>query len=159
MIVPRKQVTAALFKLLADCYPWVTADPRLQLPEDLPGGQQPALFLVKPQEHLDAEPPSFMMPKYTLTYFALILVYSPSVGIGAGEFSAEDLMADILDAVDDALIGPRFGEPNTLGGLVTNCFISGDIFIDTPVFFEHCAIWVPIKCIVGGGLSCVPRKG
>ena len=150
MRVPRKQISTALFNLLAGCYPWKTADPRLQLPEEFPAGQQPALFLVKPQEHLDQEASAnFTMVKYTLSYFALILVYSSSVGIGPGDFSAEDLMSDILDAVDNAIIGPRLGESQTLGGLVTNCYIEGEIFIDTPVFFEHCAIWVPIKVVVG----------
>ena len=125
----------------------MTADPRLQLPEELAAGQQPALFLVKPQEHIDQF--SMAMPIYKLTYYALILVYSPSVGIGPGEFSAEQLMDDILDAVDGALQAPRLGEKQTLGGLVENCYIDGDVSIDTPVFFEHCAIWVPIKVITG----------
>jgi hypothetical protein len=150
MRVPRKKVTSALFELLAGCYPWVTADPRLQLPEELPGGQQPALFLVKPQEHIEQEPASnFTMRKYTLTYFALVLVYSASIGgNGNGDFSAEEQMADIMDAMDNAL-APNPGEPQTLGGLVTNCWMDGEVFIDTPVFFQHCAIWIPIKCVVG----------
>lgn len=146
MQVTRKAVTAALYSILKGAYAWQTADPRLMLPDDLAANQQPALFLVKTKERVDQS--NFAMPKYLLSYYALILVRAAGVPEDLTN-TAETRLDDILDAVDTALQAPRRGEPQTLGGLVTNCWIDGEITIDTPVLFEQCSIWLPISVQVG----------
>jgi len=144
MRVPRKQVSHALFTLLKNSYAWNTADPRLQVPDDVTAMAQPAMFLVKPQEHLSQQE-TFMLPVYKLSYHILISLRADG---SPEDISAEDQMDDILDAVESALM-PHPGEYQTLGGLVTHCWIDGTISIDTPVLFQQCAIWIPITVVVG----------
>jgi hypothetical protein len=144
MRVPRKQVSAALYTLLQGAYAWGLANPRLKLPQQVPANQQPALFLVKPKENISQNPARFL-PTYNLQYYALVIVRSDAL---PSDVLAESLMDDILDSIEGALM-PNPGEPQTLGGLVNNCWIEGDITIDTPVLFPQCAIWVPITVKVG----------
>ena len=108
---------------------------------------QPAFFLMKPRELIsDAE--TFSLNRYTLKYYALVLLRASAMPEDAGS-TAENVMDNILDALDAAMQGPRPGEPQTLGGLVIKCSIDGEITIDTPVLFEQCAIWIPITVVVG----------
>jgi hypothetical protein len=146
MQASRSAVSAALFNLLKGCYAWVTADPRLKLSDDLAANAQPALFLVKSAENI-TQSGDFSMPVYTLKYHALVFIRASATPEDSGS-TAEDIMDNILTAIDNAM-QPILGEANTLGGLVTNAWIDGDVQIDTPVLFESCAIWVPISVKVG----------
>ena len=148
MNVPRNDVTTALFNLLNGCYPWVTSNIRLRLPQSVPSGQQPSMFLAKIREEFNQTKTNYLT-SYTLHYMAFILVKSDSL---PGTLpSAESEMDQILDAIDSILFktpqGP--GMPQTLGGLVTNCWIEGEVLIDSPVLFSQCAIWIPINVLTG----------
>jgi hypothetical protein len=59
------------------------------------------------------------------------------------------LIDDIIDAIDAALSSPRIGEPQTLGSIVSNAWIEGEVLIDPPVLFEQAAIFIPIRVKVG----------
>jgi hypothetical protein len=148
MQTPRKEISAALFNLVKNAYPWKTCLPRMKLGDDLPANMQPAAFLVKPREVIGQDQSmGFGTPTYKLTYYILVLIRASATPEDTGT-TAEDIMDDILDALDRMFL-PYLGAPNTLGGIVTNCYLSGDVQIDTPVLFEQCAIWVPIAVEVG----------
>jgi len=151
MQVPRAQVSGALFTVLQNAYSWALADPRLPVPAKLGANQQPALFLVKPDEDWTQQGGNRMaMTSYTLQYYALVMVR----GAGTPEdpdATCENVIDSILDAIDTAMMPspPGLGFKQTLGGLVTNAWIEGRVTIDTPVLFQQAAIWIPIKVLVG----------
>jgi hypothetical protein len=129
MAVTRKQIAAALLALLAPTggsFP--TSGRRLVDPETLSGGQFPALFLIKGTEkyHYDGEGET-LPPVRVMDFEAYILVdYS-----GNAAAVPADGIDDLLDAIDAALapigVDALNGNRQTLGGLVYNCKISGDI--------------------------------
>jgi hypothetical protein len=143
----RTAISTALFNLLKNAYAWNLADQRLQVPDNLDQESQPAMFVMKSKENVTQRGGmDFAMPVYKLSYAVLITLMA---GATPETTTAESQLDAILDAVDAALQSPRKGEPQTLGGLVTNCWIEGDIQIDTPVLFQQCSIWIPITVLVG----------
>ena len=124
------------------------ADQRARVPDDIPANQQPAMFLIKPKEVWNQTSGDFTMTTYRLQYFLLVSTRAAGTPEDSGS-TAENILDNILDAIDTALQSPRKGEPQTLGGLVTNCWVEGQVDIDTPVLFEQCAIWLPITVVVG----------
>lgn len=145
MRVSRKTISAALFEAVKAGYSWNFADRRARVPDDVPAFQQPAVFLIKPQERGE-QPNGWGANRWTLQYYILIAFRAAGT---PEDTPAEDQLDDILDAIDK-VITPVDGMPNTLNGLVTNVWISGPIEIDSPTLFEQCAIWVPVSVLVGG---------
>jgi len=127
-----------------NAYPWVTADKRLRLPDDLTANMQPAMFLIKPTEHI-SQAQTFAMPSYRLQYYVFLAVRASAI---PEDTSTESVLDGMLDSIEAAMM-PLLGEKQTLGGLVTHAYIDGTVSIDTPVLFEQCAIWLPITVIVG----------
>jgi hypothetical protein len=82
----------------------------------------PALFVVEDDEQ-DNQQQDFGLETYKLD-FALWL-YTP-VAEGGSE-APGTAMNTALDAIDLAIRGPIAGERQTLGGLVTNCWIDGKV--------------------------------
>jgi hypothetical protein len=150
MQVSRSQVTTALYNLLSGCYAWnnlnsVQANGRLQLGDDVPAYEQPALYLVKGKETWDYRK-SYGAIQYTLEYNALILVRA---GGSPEDTTAETVMDNILDAID-RVMSPQPGyQFQTLGGLVYNCYVNGPVEIDPPILHDQAAIWVPILVVTG----------
>ena len=146
MPVNRQAISLALFNLLASAYPFATADPRLHLPDDVAALAQPSLFLVKPRENI-TQSDTFGAPKHILKYYAFIIVRNDGVPADPGN-TAEAQTDNILTAIENVM-SPRPGELQSLGGLVYHCWIDGDVEIDTPVFFEQAAMWIPLTAITG----------
>lgn len=150
MQVKRYQVTAALYSLLSGAYSWnnlgtTQANGRMQLGDDVPASEQPALYLVKAQEQWDYKT-SYGAIKYTLQYHALILVRA---GGSPEDTTAETVMDNILDAVDSAMSPQPGYQFQTLNGLVYNCYINGPVEIDPPILHDQAAIWIPILVVTG----------
>ena len=150
--VTRSLISEALFDLLKNAYKWGTADSRLRLPDDVANFEMPALFLAKPAEELSQH--TFGLTKHHFRYYAMVILRSDSIPTAISE-RAEAEMDAILDAIEHA-INPSSGvpsigraQPQTLGGLVTNAWIDGTVHIDSPIFFETCAILIPISVVTG----------
>ena len=148
MRVSRRSVTAALWTLLEGAYSWKFADQRAQVPDDVMNFAQPALFLTKIKESVTQGDRNFAMTSYVLHYAVMIFVRA-SGAVDDPTDTTEMIIDDIIDAIDGALSSPRVGEPQTLGGLVSNVWIEGEVMIDPPALFEQAAIFIPISVKVG----------
>src|SRR4051794_27535359 len=121
----RDAIYTALFNLVASSSSFVTASRRLKLWSDLNASQKPAIFLAQRgeiyQQGSEATP-----QKVTLK--ADVFIYTdagkdPNV-IGATALN------NLVDAVDAALAGSPVTGQQTLGGLVSHCWIEGNIMLD-----------------------------
>jgi hypothetical protein len=148
MRTSRRSVTAALWTLLDAAYPWAFADQRAQVPDDVMNFAQPAMFLTKVKESVVQSDRNFALTSYVLHY-AVIIFVKASGAVDAPTDTTEMLIDDIIDAIDAALSSPRIGEPQTLGSIVSNAWIEGEVLIDPPVLFEQAAIFIPISVKVG----------
>jgi hypothetical protein len=149
MAVTRKQIAAALLALLAPTVQ--TTGRRLVDPEQIGGGNFPALFLIKGTEkyHYDGEGET-LPPTRVLDFEAYILTDYTATPAAV----PADAIDDLLDAIDTALAPPivdqlNNGNRQTLGGLVYNCVISGDIKIAPGDSIGKGEVLIPIQVTLG----------
>jgi hypothetical protein len=142
---PRKTISIALFDLLKAAYPFTSSARTGEIPSNVPPTDQPALFLVKPEE-VESEPQAYGATKYDLHYGALVYLQKDAV---LGSVDHLDLLDDIMDALDNALQAPFPGSPQTLGGLVAQCSIDGPIKIVSGIVGQMCVLIVPITVVTG----------
>lgn len=124
----RKAVIAALLAQLNVNNTFATIGHRLTDPTTIGDGNYPALFLIKPNERTERASGS-MPAKRIMECYACIYT---NVGDDPNAIPA-DAIDDLLDAIDIALApGPADqgrGGRQTLGGLVENCIVDGNIDI------------------------------
>ena len=122
MITRRETIYVALWEMLNAIPQFVTRSRRLQHWNDVAPALQPALFMVQHQQvvqQVKGLPPTW--------HFSLSLYIYDHCNGDASAIPGQRLNV-LLDAVDDALAANAVGE-QTLGGLVSNCWISGPIEI------------------------------
>jgi hypothetical protein len=145
MISPRDAIYNALLALLAANAPFATTSRKFRMWSSVPPEEQPALFLrAGPQR--SSEDRTFGLPKWTLKCWAFIYVLHD-----AGSQVPGTTLMQFLDIVDANMAPPQPGGLQTLGNLVTNAFISGDVIVDEgalPMDNQSLAV-VPIDIIVG----------
>jgi hypothetical protein len=150
--IKRSDISKALFALIQGAWKWGTANPRLRVPDDLTGFELPAMFLAKVNE--DTTEATFGLTKNHFRYVLLVVLRADST---PEDTPIEGTLDDILDAIEGVLHsgtaqtprGPIL--PQTLDGLVENCWIDGRTEIDSPILFETCALWIPISVLPRGG--------
>lgn len=146
MNVPREQVSAALFNLLKTAYPWVKSARAAQMWDAVGSTNQPymAVFAVGNEAKEQAR----ALTRWRMKFVCLVYLRADQSQVDAGT-TVETTINQIIDAVDAALVGPIKGERQTLGGLVEHAWIEGEIFIDTGIVDQQCAILIPILASTG----------
>jgi hypothetical protein len=145
MNTPRKTISRALFNLLAPAYPFARAAKTAEVPSGVAPIDQPAMFLVKPGEN-EAEPQALGAKRYEIHYGCLVYLQADAV---RGSEDHLDVLDDITDALDKALQAPFPGSPQTLGGLVVQCGIDGEIKIVSSILGQMCVLVIPITVLTG----------
>lgn len=148
MTVSRKSITDALLKLLApDGGVFKTSGKRLRDPETVAALNSPALFLIKPNENYNRGDSSMLPPRRVLDVFAIIYT-----NIGDNQDTVpSDVVDDLLDAIDTAMTPSGADLPSgrqTLGGLVNNCIISGDLDLAPGDVQGRGTVVIPIKIML-----------
>lgn len=143
-LATRETVTQALFTLLQKAMTFKTSSRRLQITEDVSSVDKPAMFLVCHKEtHVKGK--SMAPAIRTLEYVAWFFI---DTGLDPNVLPDTELNA-LIDSIDPStggVLAPAGGTlQQTLGGLVTNCYIDGEI------------IRVPGD-VDGNGLAVVPIK-
>jgi len=137
----RETVYAALFAKLSTVPGFVTRSRRLKHWDDVPGAQQPALFMGQKNERVEPRGPG--MPR-VLGMTALIYVYAKS---SDQTTSPSIKLNGLVDAVEAALAPDPSGK-QTLGGLVSHCWVSGNILEDEGVLGDQAVAIIPVHILV-----------
>jgi hypothetical protein len=147
----RTAVFQAVYNLLANAYPWSSAQRRLVVPNNIAPGDQPALVVVYIG---DAQ-------SQGQAFQAIRKEYRLAAGVYIRADSEEppyvsDTICEILDAIDIAFEKTNpdgsekpLGQQQTLGGLVTNCWIDGEVFVDNEALQQQCVVGIPIRAVTG----------
>lgn len=147
MRVARKLISQTLFAQLESAYPWARAERGTEIWSNVAPVDQPFLGLICPHEAA-SQPQSWGLTRWERFYFALIYLRRDQMPLEEGQYFS-DLVDDMLDAIDLALLGTPKGEANTLGGLVTQCSIDGDVMVNSGLLDNQSVILVPIHVVVG----------
>ena len=130
----REQIYSALFDKIKDIGGFKTTSRKLMHWNDVPAGEQPALFQIQ-----KAETPtqSKGMPTVWNLSVALYLYVNTQ-----GQ-TPSMVVNDYLDKIEEAL-KPDYEGFQTLGGLVSHCWISGAIETDEGLLGEQGVAIIPI---------------
>jgi len=142
----REPIYGALFAKLAAAANFVTASRRLRHWADVGPAEQPALFQAQKSE--TAKHARGLPPRWTIEIDLYIYAQAPD------ELTAPaSVLNPLLDAVEAALAtgGADLATgTQTLGGLVSHCWIAGKIQTDEGVLGGQAVAIVPIEIVVGG---------
>lgn len=149
----REQIYAALFALLQPLKTAgtvATLSRRLRHWSDLGAREQPALFMA--QKHETAQRLRGQPPKWTLLVDLWVYCNAPD------DLTPTDpTMNGILDAIETALAptGKDFTTVNaqTLGGLVSHCFIAGQVETGEGLLGGQAFAIVPIEILAPGAIG------
>lgn len=117
------------------------------MPPTLTPDKQPAVFVVQGPEHKEPHPRG-TSGKLMLHAFILAYCYETTPAQD-GTTQLNTLIKSIEQAIeaDDA----DSGGIQTLGGLVYQCWIEGDIDVDPGVFGQQAVAMIPVKMLVPVG--------
>lgn len=140
----REQIMQALFALVSGSASFITASRRLKLWTDVPESEKPAIFQYeRDDEYKGADrhlPPTVTMNVDLYVYTA------PGMDSGVTPIS---ILNPLLDAIDAALKpGPAANGRQTLGGLVSHCYIDGKVMKDPGDIDGDGIAVIPIKILV-----------
>ncbi len=136
-----EKIAVALFTLLSSItsFTFVTFDRHGQLPINVPPPNQPYLGLVE-LGMSQVENQAQGLEKWLLHFRVLVYIRAdatPST-IPATEINAA------LKAVVEIMRSSPMAERQTLGGIVDNAWIEGEILMDTGILDQQCALLIPI---------------
>lgn len=152
MTTTRKAIAAALLKQLTSGGQFIAMGRRDNRPEQAASPGKPGLFLLKPREAYSYGTDERGMPPVRDLQFQA-LIYT-DVGTDPAAVPA-DLLDDLLDALD-GLLAPGGqdqlvnGGRQTLGGIVYDCRIEGDIELAPGDVQGKGMLLVPLRVIVNG---------
>ena len=139
----REAIFAALFKLVSATSSFKTASRRLKLWSDVNASDKPAIYLAqRPQKYVQGG--GNLPQKVTLE--AQIIIYT-NAGKDPNVVPATQMNA-LVDAIDSAIGWNPVRGQQTLGGLVTSCWIEGDVFIDPGDLDGDGVAIIPVKILV-----------
>lgn len=141
--VTREQILTALFNLLRTSASFVTASRHFKLWADVPAANRPALFVkqMKPAPYegsRDGVPPIRRLMVSAFVY----------VSTDQSDPTPDKQLNDILDAFDSVMAPSPVTNRQTLGNLVWNAKINGDVFIDDGALDNDGLLVVPIEIIL-----------
>jgi len=138
----RESIMQALFALVSGSASFVTSSRRLKLWTDVPAAERPAIFQYeRDDEYKGADrhlPPTVVMNADLYIYTA------PGMDSGITPIS---ILNPLLDAIDAALAPSRATGRQTLGGLVSHCWIDGKIMKDPGDIDGDGIAVIPVKIL------------
>jgi hypothetical protein len=139
----REPIYAALFALVASAASFVTIGRRLRHWSDVGAAEQPALFMTQKSENAEERQP--LPVKWRASVDLYLYAQAPDELT-----SPATVLNPLLDAVEAALAPDPVGHVQTLGGLVSHCWIAGRIQTDEGVLGGQAVAIVPVEILVSG---------
>lgn len=126
MTVTREQVGIALFNKLLTSGTFPTNSRRFQTWTNIADVQKPALFLIEHEEEHAKN--RNQTPAVRTTHFDCYLFIATGLDPNAVPITTLNNLIDAIDPVSGGVLTPwPSGSRQTLGGLVTDCYIDGQI--------------------------------
>lgn len=139
----REPIYAALFALVAGAAEFVTVGRRLRHWTDVGAAEQPALFQIQKSETAEERRP--LPAKWRAAVDLYVYAQAPD------ELTAPaTVLNPLLDAIEAALAPDPFTHVQSLGGLVSHCWIAGKIQTDEGVLGGQAVAIVPVEILVSG---------
>jgi hypothetical protein len=138
-IIDREAIYVALFNLIASNPSFVTTSRILKHWDDVPAGQQPALFMAQGQQDATTERGKPTIWKLD----AKLYVYVRTDGAQV----PSTVLNPLLDAIEAALQGNAAENTQTLGGLVDYCRIEGTIETDEGTLGNQAVAIIPVSIL------------
>lgn len=135
----------ALFNLAVGVHDFVTTGRRLVMWDRVPKDQRPALFQVEHAETYSRQSETQRKRDLHVTLF----IYTDSSDKTVDGIVVLNTILDELDAALDPAAADAFARGRqTLGGLVSHCFIDGDVVKDSGDLDGVGLLVVPIRILV-----------
>jgi hypothetical protein len=139
----REPIYTALFALVAGAASFITVSRRLRHWSDIGAAEQPALFMTQKSENAEERQP--LPVKWRASVDLYLYAQAPDELT-----SPATVLNPLLDAVEAALAPDPVGHVQTLGGLVSHCWIAGRIQTDEGVLGGQAVAIVPVEILVSG---------
>ncbi len=140
-MVAREQIMQALFALVSGSSSYVTASRRLRLWTDVSSGEKPAIFQYE-RDDMYANGKNYLpIVEMSVDLF---------VYIDAGKdqsIAPITVLNPLIDAIDAALKPSPVTNKQTLGGLVSHCYIDGKVMKDPGDIDGDGIALIPIKIL------------
>ena len=146
MTVTREQVGLALFALLKTSYTYKTSSRRFRTWTQLQSADKPALFQIEHKEsHLRGKTSTTALRTLDVDIYIFI---SPGLDQNITPITLLNTILDAIDPVSGGVLAPNNPQNRqTLGGLVYDCFIDGEI-VKVPGDLDGQGVGIiPIKII------------
>jgi hypothetical protein len=141
----REQVANALFNLLVGSSQFLTASRRFMPDDQIASAGKPALFLLDDDEqHTRGKQ---LAPAIRETTFECLIFISAGLDPNVVPGTTLNNLIDAIDPVSGGVLKPDVNARQTLGGLVTDCYIEGKIIKAPGDINGLGAARIPIKVI------------
>jgi hypothetical protein len=138
-------IANALFILLGRAaYSFASMDRRGHLPQNTVIANQPHLCLVELGANV-VQDSTWGLSKYKLEFWILVYIRCDAT---PGAVPATELNA-ALKAIAEVMNSSPLGERQTLGGIVENAWIDGEILMNGAILGEQASMKIPIQVLTG----------
>ncbi len=138
----REQIMQALFALVSGSAPFIKASRRLKLWTDVPESEKPAIFQYERDDVYSNGKQYLPIVEMNVE---LYVYTAPGMDSGVTPIS---ILNPLLDAIDASLKpSPAAGGRQTLGGLVSHCYIDGKVMKDPGDIDGDGIAIIPIKIL------------
>jgi hypothetical protein len=141
MTAARETIMQALFNLVSASASFVTSSRRLKLWTDVSPSETPAIFMHEVNDGYTSGKNYLSIVEMNVELF----IYT-NPGMADGVIPAS-VMNPLLDAIDAALAPSRVTNRQTLGGLVSHCWIDGKVMKDVGDMDGQGVAIIPIKIL------------
>ena len=141
-------ISVALFTLLQTIpTTFQTMDRQGQIWTNVAPTDQPYLGLIE-RGGMVVQDSATGLTKHTLHYTVLVYIRGDASQDSSAILPATQLNAIWLQIEDVMYSGP-LGERQTLGGLVNNAWVEGEVLMDTGILDQQLALMIPVSVDVG----------
>lgn len=125
MTVTREQVAEALFSLLTNSAAYAYSSRRFQTWDTIQSVQKPALFMIEHNEHHIKQ--KLITPAVRTLDVDVYLFIASGLDPHATPITDLNNLVDAIDPTSGGVLAPGLDGRQTLGGLVTDCYLEGEI--------------------------------